>query len=254
MILAVLQARTSSSRLPGKVLKPIMGKPMLARQLERVNRASKVDRLIVATSVDVSDNDLATLCGELGQPCFRGSLDDVLNRFYLAVQEEKPEHVVRLTGDCPLADPSLIDSVIQYHLDGAYDYVSNGLEPTFPDGLDVEVMRFVALETAWKEAKLPSEREHVTPFIWNQPERFKIAAFKGEVDRSHLRWTVDEPDDLELVRQIYGELYPRNPEFTTEDILQLLEERPELCQLNSSFKRNEGFDISLEKDKAEGTR
>jgi spore coat polysaccharide biosynthesis protein SpsF len=249
MILAVLQARVSSSRLPGKVLKPILGVPMILRQAERVRRAVEVDRLLVATSVDPSDDPLAELCAGNGIECFRGSLDDVLDRFYRAARPFSPDHVVRLTGDCPLADPKLIDSVISFHRGGEYDYVSNALEPTFPDGLDVEVCRFPSLEQACREANLPSEREHVTPFLYHRPERFRIGSYKGDVDLSRLRWTVDEPDDFELVTRIYGELYPVRRDFTTGDILSLLERKPDLKTLNTHHRRNEGLERSLEADR-----
>ena len=248
MILAILQARVSSSRLPGKVLKPILGKPMLQHQLERLQRARKFDKLVVATSDQPDDQDLVALCRNAGVGCFRGSLNDVLDRFYQTAKPLVPQHVVRLTGDCPLTDPELVDRVIQFHLDGVYDYTSNTIEPTYPDGLDATIMRFSSLETAWREATLPSDREHVAPFIWKQPDRFKIGSVKGSDDLSHLRWTVDEPEDFELVTQVYEALYAENPRFGTDDILKLLAEKPYLAKLNSAFTRNEGYLKSLEKD------
>jgi spore coat polysaccharide biosynthesis protein SpsF len=251
MILAILQARVSSSRLPGKVLMPLLGVPMLARQLERVRRATLIDRLMVATSTDRSDDPVARLCADAGADCYRGQLDDVLDRFYQAALPYRPDYIVRLTGDCPLADPALINEVIRFCLDSGCDHVSNGGDPTtFPDGLDVEVLRFSALEQAWREARLPSEREHVTPFIYNHPERFRLAQYKSPVDLSHLRWTVDEPADFELVRIIYETLYPRQPDFATDAILQLLEARPELATFNTQHKRNEGYARSLLQDQA----
>ncbi|MCL6557416.1 MAG: glycosyltransferase family protein [Firmicutes bacterium] len=248
MILAILQARVSSTRLPGKVLKPILGEPMLIRQIERVRRARRVDYLLVATSVDPSDDPIEKLCKENNVDCFRGNLDDVLDRFYKASRQFLPEHVVRLTGDCPLADPRLIDEIILHHLNGNYDYTSNTLEPTYPDGLDVEIFRFSCLEQAWREAFLPSQREHVTPFIYQHPDRFKIAGVKNSTNLAALRWTVDEPEDFALVSKIYEALYPSNPGFTTEDILSFLKEHPELLTLNSSYERNEGYQKSLRKD------
>ncbi|TFV91754.1 spore coat protein [Oxalobacteraceae bacterium OM1] len=251
MILAILQARTSSSRLPGKVLKSIVGQPMLARQLERVRRSARLDRIVVATSTDPSDDTIATLCADLGVDCSRGSLNDVLDRFYQTALPYRPQHVVRLTGDCPLADPILIDEVIDFYRDGKYDHVSNaGDPPTFPDGLDVEVFPFTALEAAWHEATLPSEREHVTPFIYNHPERFKLGQYRNETDLSALRWTVDEPADFELVSKLYEALYPADPAFTTQDVLRLLEQRPEYKTLNTQFRRNEGYAKSVLADAA----
>jgi spore coat polysaccharide biosynthesis protein SpsF len=249
MILAILQARFSSSRLPGKVLLPILGRPMLALQIERLRRSARIDRLILATSLDKSDDGVEAFAKAEGVECFRGNLDDVLDRFYQAAKPHKPDHVVRLTGDSPLTDAALIDDIIREHLEQGNDYTTNAVEPTYPDGLDAEVFRFACLEEAWREAKLPSQREHVTPFINRQPDRYRIAHYKREPDLSALRWTVDEPADYELVRIIYGELYPAKPAFATADILALLERRPELRDLNTTHKRNEGYEKSLQAEK-----
>lgn len=245
-VLAILQARVSSSRLPRKVLKPILGRPMLLHQLDRVRRARTLDALVVATSTDPADDAIAQLCATAGVDCFRGSLDDVLDRFYQAARRYTPQYVVRLTGDCPLADPELIDRVVNVCRTEALDY--SGAEPSFPDGLDVEVMQFSALEEAWKEATRPSDREHVTQFINRQRDRFRVRGVSNDVDLSHLRWTVDEPADLELVTRIYEALYPSNPAFTTKDILDLLARRPELATLNRGITRNEGLARSLAGD------
>ena len=197
----------------------------------------------------MSDEPVAQLCRSIGVEWVRGSLDDVLDRFYQAAKPHQPKHVVRLTGDCPLADPELIDRVIDHYLAGEYDYACNCLQPSYPDGLDVEVFRFSALEEAWKEAKLPSQREHVTPFIHQQPQRYKLADYRSPVDLSSLRWTVDHRADYELVSRIYEALYPSNPAFTTQDILDLLEARPELKTWNTQHSRNEGYGQSLEEDR-----
>lgn len=249
MILAILQARFSSSRLPGKVLLPILGRPMLALQIERLRRSARIDRLILATSLDKSDDGVEAFAKAEGVECFRGNLDDVLDRFYQAARPHKPDHVVRLTGDSPLADAALIDDIIREHLEQGNDYTTNAVEPTYPDGLDAEVFKFSCLEEAWREAKLPSQREHVTPFINRQPDRYRIAHYKREPDLSALRWTVDEPADYELVKIIYGELYPAKPAFATADILALLKRRPELRDLNTTHKRNEGYEKSLQAEK-----
>ena len=245
MIVAILQARMSSSRLPGKVLKPILGKPMLARQLDRVRRAKRPDRMIVATSLDASDDPIAALCREEGMTCYRGKLDDVLDRFYQAAMPLHPDHVVRLTGDCPLADPAVIDKVCDFHIAGGFDYSSNSIQPTYPDGLDVEICRFECLKQAWTEAVLPSHREHVMPFIHKNPQRFRIGHCRNNVDLSHLRWTVDEPDDFELVTKIYEALYPCDPAFDTAAILTLLQQKPEWKTANIKYQRNEGGKKSL---------
>ena len=248
MILAILQARTGSRRLPGKVLKPILDRPMLALQLERVARARRIGKLVVATSLDPSDDPLKALCDMLRVPCFRGDLSDVLSRFYHAARAYLADHIVRLTGDCPLADPSVIDRVIDFYLGGKYDYVSNTLPPTFPDGLDVEVFSFKCLDEAFHEATLPSHREHVTPFIYSQPVRYKAGNYCNTLDLSALRWTVDEVADFELVQQIYEALYPTNRSFATIDVLDFLEKNPELKMHNLKHQRNEGLAKSLRED------
>lgn len=233
MILAILQARVSSTRLPGKVLKPIVGRPMLARQIERLGRMRRVEKLIVATSQDSSDDPIEKLCREVGVNCFRGSLNDVLDRYYWAAKPYDPQHVVRLTGDCPLADCDLIGRVIDFHLAGDYDYTSNSLNPSFPHGLDVEVIRFTSLFQAWREAELQPHREHVTPFIYENPRHFKLGSFTNGQNLSSLRWTVDEQVDYELVSRIYEALYLNRPNFTTDDILAYLEAHPKLKTFNT---------------------
>lgn len=249
MILAILQARMSSSRLPGKVLLPILGKPMLLRQIERIRRSQCSEALVVATSTDLSDDGLSQVCSDANVAVFRGSLEDVLDRFYKTALHYRPEYVVRLTGDCPLIDPVVIDAVIDYCISNDLDYASNALEPVFPDGLDTEVMRFECLRCAWENAVLPSHREHVTPYIYQNPERFRIGRYKTHTDLSHLRWTVDEPEDYQLARAVYEALYPENPEFSMEDVINLFHARPELQQINAEVGRNEGLRTSLQRDK-----
>jgi len=222
---------------------------MLARQLERAKRSQRMDALVVATSDRAEDDPIQTLCEKQGVACFRGNLNDVLDRFYLAAKPYASEHVVRLTGDCPLIDPEVVDATIEFYLQGAYDYASNAQAPyTFPDGLDVEVFRFQHLERAAREAELPSYREHVTPFMSKHPEQFTIGHYTREPSLGHLRWTVDEPEDFEMVRQIYEALYPINPSFTTRDILALLKESPNMMRLNSHIARNAGVRPSLAAD------
>jgi spore coat polysaccharide biosynthesis protein SpsF (cytidylyltransferase family) len=250
MILGVLQARCSSSRLPNKVLKRLQGKAMLEQQIRRLERCRRIDKMIVATSTDASDEPLATLCRAIGIDCYRGSLDDVLDRFYRAAKRFDPDHVVRLTGDCPLTDPEVVDHIIEFHLAGGYDYASNCLDTcNYPDGLDAEVFSMGALETAWTDAELQSQREHVTLFINRQPGRFKIGLVRYEKDLSFMRWTVDEPEDFEFVSRVYNMLYPSKHDFTMQDILALLEAHPELAAINGHFERNEGLRQSLARDK-----
>jgi spore coat polysaccharide biosynthesis protein SpsF len=250
MIIAVLQARVSSSRLPGKVLKPILGIPMLGRHLERLQRVKLFDRLIVATSTEASDTPVVRLCDKLGVDCYRGSLNDVLDRYYHALEPHHPDIVVRLTGDCPLTDPGVIDECIGFFLNHKFDYVSNCMKRTFPIGLDTEVFRFEALRQAWREARLPSEREHVTPFIKSHPERFRIGHFLNDIDLSHHRWTVDEPEDFKFVKAVYEKLYPLNARFSMHDILHLLKRHPELMEINYHIVHGKGYLKSLEEDKA----
>ncbi len=249
MILAILQARMSSTRLPGKVMKPILGLPMIERQIERLLRCKRIDQIVVATSNHQEDNIIKTLCNRIGIFCFRGDLENVLNRFYQAAKPYNPKHIIRLTGDCPLTDPVLIDELVDFYLERQCDYASNCQEPTLPDGLDAEIFSFIVLEQTWRAAILPSQLEHVTSFIRAHPERYKIGHYKYYKDLSNFRWTVDELEDLEFVRRVYERLYPSNPEFQTEDIVALLEREPELLEINKHFKRNDGMKKSIEKDK-----
>ena len=217
MIIVVLQARASSSRLPGKVLKPILGKPMLLHQIERIQRAKVPARVVLATSRNPEDDAVAHIGQNAGIVVYRGDLDDVLDRFYRASEPFAPSHVVRLTGDCPLTDPGIIDAVTRFAVDGNYDYASNSIRPTFPDGLDVEVATFEALQIAWREATTRSDREHVMPFLHRQSDRFTF------------------------VEAIYQALYPAKSAFDSGDVLAYLEANPSLAALNSGFVRNEGF-------------
>jgi len=237
MILALLQARMSSTRLPGKVLKPILGRPMILHQIDRIWRARLIDKLILCTSDNSSDDGLAEVCTNHGVLVFRGSLDDVLDRFYQAALPEMPDHILRLTGDCPLTDPDIIDQVIQHHLDGGFDYTSNVLPPTWPDGLDVEIFRAQQLVDAWQNATEEFDREHATPWIYRRADRF-LGNLKNSSDMSALRWTVDEPDDLECIRRIFEGLFPGNKKFGMDDIAKFIELNPEIQRVNQQFVRN----------------
>ena len=248
MILAIVQARSSSSRLPNKVTKPILGKPMILHELERVRRSKRIDKIVLATSQDSSDDGLADIVTESGIEVYRGNLDDVLDRYYQCAKQYQPEHVVRITGDCPVIDWRIVDSVIEAHLRDDNDYTVT--TERFPDGLDTEAVRFSALENAWQEAKLPSEREHVTLYIRNHAERFKCGKIDCLQDLNGMRWTVDEPQDFEFIRQIYEALYPLNKDFGMRNILDILEQRPELLAINQNIQRNEGLLKSLKADQA----
>jgi spore coat polysaccharide biosynthesis protein SpsF len=202
---------------------------MLWRQVERVRRSRRIDRLVIATSTDRSDNAIASFCAERDLLCFRGSLNDVLDRYCEAARRFAPDHVVRLTADCPLIDPAVIDAVIRFHLDGRFEYASNRAPPTFPDGLDVEVMYHPCLERAGREAVAPYDREHVTPYLY-QSGLFVVGNYENDRDLSHLRWTVDTDTDFHFVERVYQELYPGNPEFDMSDVLAFLEREPGLAR------------------------
>lgn len=229
----------SSRRLPGKVLKPILGKPMILHQIDRIQRAGLIDKLVLVTSTDGSDDELATVCQDYGVSVFRGDLEDVLDRFYQAAIGANADHIVRLTGDCPLADPAVIDQVIQFHLDGHFDYTSNAHPPTMPDGLDVEIFRFQELENAWHATNDEYDREHVTPWIYNRAE-CSLGNFENDPDLSALRWTVDEPEDFDFVTKVYEAIYPRNNNFLMKDILCFVNKNPTVTELNQHFIRNAG--------------
>jgi spore coat polysaccharide biosynthesis protein SpsF len=247
---AIIQARMSSSRLPGKVLMPIAGRPAILLMAERVRRARSVDAVCLATSVDPSDDALAACVEEAGIAVYRGSLDDVLERFVGAARVHSAEIVVRLTGDCPLIDPELIDEAAGLIASGGCDYASNSDPPTFPDGLDVEAMTVAALEIASAEATLGSEREHVTLFIRNHPERFRAGHVRSPVDLSALRWTVDYPDDLARVRAL-AEGVAGDPVLATRSDFLSVDERLGPAD-NAAHVRNEGLAASLAKDAVQG--
>lgn len=254
--LIILQARMSSSRLPNKVLMPILGKPMLAHQIARLSKVKTPHKLIVATSEQRSDDAIEHLCQQLNISCFRGSLDDVLARYHQAAQAynlaNKVKTIVRVTGDCPLIDSEIIDKVIHLYLSAKVDYCSNCAPATLPDGLDVEVFSFTALKKAALLAKKPSEREHVTPFIRNTPELFSTENYYHKPDLSHYRWTVDEPADFELVTKIYQALFDKKPYFNLDDIVNLIQQQPELATINQGIIRNEGLLKSELADKKAG--
>jgi len=230
MILAVLQARMSSTRLPGKVMADVAGAPMILRQIERLKRARRLDLIAVATSTDPSDDGLAAMLALHDIPVHRGPLDDVLARFQGALDAFGPADVlVRLTADCPLADPQVVDATVALLLDRGLDYAANTpARRTYPKGLDVEVMRAEPLLRAAREAKDPYEREHVTPYLYRHPEIFAQDFISQDADEGEMRWTVDRPDDLEFVRQVYDALYPANPAFTSEDVRAFVRSRPDL--------------------------
>ena len=245
----MVQARMGSTRLPNKVLMELEGKSILEHAINRISAAEHIDEAVIVTTIEKRDLAIVGKCAELGIRVFCGSENDVLDRFYQAAKLLKPDHVVRALCDCPLADPKVVDKIIETHLEAGVDYTSNTIKPTYPDGIDLEVFTFNALKTAWKEAKLSSEREHVTPYIYKHPEKFKLLNVEHEKDVSKKRWTVDEEKDYEFVKQIYKCLYPGNNLFGIELVLKFLEDHPELEKINQGFERNEGYAKSLNEDK-----
>ncbi|MEW6983222.1 NTP transferase domain-containing protein [Colwelliaceae bacterium 6471] len=230
-----LQARMSSTRLPGKVLLPILGEPMLARQVERIKQATLISDVIVCTSSETTDDPIELMCDQYNIRCFRGSLNNVLDRFYQANQAIKADNIIRLTGDCPLTDGDIIDQVIRLHLEEKNDYTSNCHPYTLPDGLDIEIMTQATLAKVWTLAECDDYREHVTLFINKNASLFKRGNFAYSRNYSNERWTVDYPEDFLFVDAVFNALYPISPTFTVEDIIQFLDKHPDVRKLNSKY-------------------
>jgi spore coat polysaccharide biosynthesis protein SpsF len=222
----------TSTRLPGKVLLPLAGESMLARLVERLRRVHRADGIVIATTTNSADDPIAAQCAQLGMPCHRGSEHDVLSRYADAARVYGADVVVRITSDCPLIDPALVDQVIVTYEEGGSDYVSNMLPPTWPYGMAVEVFNAAALQQAHAAATQVAEREHVTPFIYWHPERYRLRNVESPVNLSHHRWTVDTPEDYELVRRLFEVLYPVHPTFTQDDILKVLDVHADWRSLN----------------------
>lgn len=231
----IVQARMTSTRLPGKVMKQVLGKSLLQYQIERLQRVKLADEIAIATTTNQTDESIVELCNRVAVACFRGSEEDVLGRYYQAATAHKADTVVRVTSDCPLIDPKVIDEVIDCYLKNQsnYDYVSNSLERTYPRGMDTEVFSFSALQQAFLEATAQLDREHVTPFIYRQTTRYRLGHVVYSEDCSHHRWTVDTPEDFELIQKIIEAIYPRQPNFRLEDCLSLLKKHPEWYIINS---------------------
>lgn len=237
-IVAIVQARMGSTRLPGKVLMDLVGEPMLVRVVRRLRRAHTLNEIVVAATVEPADQVIADLCTEQGWPCYRGSQDDVLDRYYQAALQYRADAVVRITSDCPLIDASVVDRVVQEFLarQPHADYVSNTLSPrTFPRGLDTEIMRFGALEQAWRDAAEVPFREHVTLFMYRHPERFRLQGVFHDTDLSGLRWTVDTPEDRQLVQRIYEHF--GHDGFSWQEVLELLTQHPEWQEINRGIQQ-----------------
>ncbi|MFZ5904365.1 MAG: cytidylyltransferase domain-containing protein [Chloroflexota bacterium] len=260
-VVAIIQGRMTSSRLPGKILADIAGQPMLQRVFIRTSRAAAVTETIFATTTDASDDPVAEYCGFSGIPFTRGSLYDVLDRYYQSAKEAKADVVVRITADCPVIDPELIDDVVNTLLDGEYDFACNRLPPpwyrTYPIGLDVEACTFKVLQKAWKEAREPQHREHAMPYFYEgvelsvvgrqrsegiSPRGFRIALLNHPTDFGDYRWTVDTAEDLEFMRQVYSRFDGRD-DFSWKDVLDLVHDNPELMKINAGVQHKTLKDI-----------
>jgi spore coat polysaccharide biosynthesis protein SpsF len=231
-VVAIIQARMGSTRLPGKVLMDLGGEPVLVRVVERTRRAKTLDEILVATSDLAADNAIAQLCVERSWHYFRGSAADVLDRYYRAAVATRADVIVRITADCPLIDPDVVDLAVGEFLKHGGDYASDDNPRTLPRGLDAEVLTFSALERAWKEGKEAYQREHVTPFVYEHPEWFSVISVRNDTDYSQYRWTLDTVEDLELLRAVYEKLGNRD-DFGWREVLALMEREPELAKLNA---------------------
>ena len=248
--LAMIQARCGSTRLPNKVLLNLCGKPVLQRMMERVRRSSLVDEVMVVTSIEKSNLPILKLCAELDVRVGVGSEQDVLDRYYQTARLLKPDYVIRLTADCPCFDSELLDSALRT-MKPDTDYCAM-MSETFADGLDLEIIKFTALEKAWREANHSYEREHVTQYIIRHPELFKQQDFVSPVgDFGNYRWTVDEPEDFQVVTKIYHHFLTEESkeDFHYQDILKYLKENPQIVQINRKYKRNEGLEKSIREDR-----
>ena len=248
MIGCIIQARMGSNRLHGKVMELLDGKnPSLFYTINQLKSALKLDKIIVATTQLSEDDKIEEFSIKNGIECFRGEPDNVLDRFYKCAKKYKLDTIVRTTADCPLIDPEIVDLAIQIFNSDKYDYVHNQYPRTFPDGLDTEVFTFNALEKAWKNAVLPSEKEHVTPYFRNHKEEFKIKSMINEKNLSFHRWTLDYKEDLELIRKIIQKINHRP--ILINDIILLFNKEPSLFEINKMYLPNDGFQRSLEEDK-----
>ena len=243
---AIIQARMGSTRLPGKMMKLIIGKPLIWHVINRATKAKFVDKVVLATTSNENNKVLIKKAEECGIESFIGSESDVLDRFYQCAKKFNARNIVRLTGDCPLIDPDIMDDVVTLFKQNKLDYASNVLPPTYPDGLDVEVFSFTALEKTWKEAKLKSEREHVTPYIWKNQKIFKRMTLKNKENLSDIRLTIDEKEDLVVVNNILKEI--NSDDYELNDIIKVIKEKPYLLKTNKNIKRNEGYEKSLRED------
>jgi spore coat polysaccharide biosynthesis protein SpsF len=238
-IVCTIEARMTSSRMPGKVLKPLAGEPALQRVVERIQKSKSVDEIIIATTENISDQPIVDLCNKIGCSCFRGSKNDVLKRVLEAAKSFNGEIIVEITGDCPLIDHRHIDKVVELFFSGEYDYAANCIEPSFPEGFAVQVFPTKILEEVNKLTDDYIDHIHVSYYIYNHPERYGLINWKAE---GHMYWpglalTLDEEDDYVLLSKIFNELFPENEDFSAEDVVSLLRRRPDLVAINAGVRR-----------------
>jgi spore coat polysaccharide biosynthesis protein SpsF len=237
-VVAIVQARMSSTRLPGKVLMDIAGMSMLARSVRRLSRAKSLSEVVVATTIEKSDDPIVEQCEINGWKYFRGSQEDVLDRYHSAATSFRADSVVRITSDCPMIDPGMVDAVLDEYFkwEGDVDYLSNMIpRRTYPRGLDTEVFTFDALDLAWKQDTNPSWKEHVTQYILHHPEIFRIRGIMNDIDYSSMRWTVDTPEDLRFARTVLENF--QNDQFTWKEIVEFLQARPEILEINKEIRQ-----------------
>jgi spore coat polysaccharide biosynthesis protein SpsF len=249
---AIIQARMGSTRLPGKVMRSLIGKPVLWHVVDRLRFCKNIESIVVATTTEPEDDAIEEWCCAHWVRCFRGSEQDVLDRYYQAATFYQASSILRITADCPAIDPVVVDELLTEFEANAYDIC--GLSGSFPDGLDCEVMTFSALERAWGEAQLESEREHVTPYLHGHPEIFRQGQFERFYDLGHHRWTLDEEADFRFLERVFHRLYREDLPFVASDVLALLKREPELMSINQGIIRNEGYLRSLEADHRAGVR
>jgi spore coat polysaccharide biosynthesis protein SpsF len=242
-IAVIIQARMGSNRLPGKVMKMIKGKTIIEHIIDRVKCCSMVDDIIIATTTNIQDDLIVEETIRLGQKIFRGSEQDVLSRYYNAATKYQSDIILRITSDCPLIDPILIDQMIIKYIDlnktKTIDYLSNKIKPTYPRGLDVEIFSYKTLEKTFIEAIKDYEREHVTPYIYLNPEKFNMYSYENNMDFSYLRWTLDTKEDFELIKIIYDELYISDKIFEFKEVLKLVNDNPSYVEINKHIKQKE---------------
>lgn len=239
-VVCIIQARVGSTRLPGKVLKNICGKTVLQHDIDRLRRVKNIDEIVIATTILEKDEAIVKEADRLGVKYFKGSEEDVLSRYYYAAKENNADVVVRVTSDCPLIDSEVTEKIIQYYMDNndKYDYVSNTIDRTYPRGLDTEVFSFNSLQKAFNEASSMRDREHVTPYIWDNPHLFRLFQYKNQNDYSNLRWTLDTAEDFELINRVYGFLYAdKGNNFNINDIIELYRKHPELIEINKDIEQ-----------------